>query len=112
MKPIFIGAVLVVGLIGTAKADLPDCRGVSSPARIEKAKHAKTDPAVAFKTKHAKTAMPASVVCESKVWEAVHGTYGRRALAGPLGNGGMRSEDASVQAYAGPPVDLRPVIPV
>jgi hypothetical protein len=84
MKRIVIGAVIVIGLIGNAKADsthpqrtapidLPDCSGISTPARIESAKTAKTDPAVAFAKKHSKTAMPASVVCESKLWQALHG---------------------------------------
>src|SRR5437763_1726406 len=71
MKRIIVGAVIVIGLIGganadsrhpqrTAKADLPDCRGVSSPAGIRSARHAKTDPAVAFAKKHGNTAMPAT----------------------------------------------------
>jgi len=87
MKRIVIGTVIVIGLIGTAnadskhaqraKADLPDCRGVSSPEQIASAKSAKSDPAVAFAKKHAKTAMPASVVCQSKLWQALHGNLPR-----------------------------------
>ncbi|HEY4640473.1 MAG TPA: hypothetical protein VII75_03950, partial [Thermoanaerobaculia bacterium] len=134
MKRIVVGAVIVIGLIGTAnadskhpqraaKADLPDCRGISSPEQIRSAKSAKADPAVAFAKKHRATAMPASVVCQSKLWQALHGNVkvaiskrlspdGRRALSGPLGVGHPRTEDSPVQAYAGPPVDLRPVIPI
>ena len=138
MKRIVIGAVIVLGLIGTANADskhpqrtakidLPDCSGISSPARIESAKTAKTDPAVAFAKKHAKTAMPASVACESRLWQALHGNAkvaakrssrlspdGRRALSGALGNGRKlaEGEDAPVQAYQAPQPDLRPVTPV
>src|SRR5258706_4689 len=136
MKRIIIGAVIVIGLIGTAnadskyprrtaKADLPDCRGVSSPARIESVKHAKIDPAVAFAKKHAKTAMPASVVCESKLWQALHRNIkvatkrssrlspdGQRALSGPLGSGRTRAEDSPVQPCAGQRVDWRHVFPV
>src|SRR4051795_91790 len=134
MKRIVVGAVIVIGLIGTAnadskhpqraaKADLPDCRGISSPEQIRSAKSAKTDPAVAFAKKHRATAMPASVLCQSKLWQALHGNVkvatskrlspdGQRAVSGPLGVGHPRTEDSPVQAYAGPPVDLRPVIPI
>ncbi|HXH95416.1 MAG TPA: hypothetical protein VNN25_27820, partial [Thermoanaerobaculia bacterium] len=84
MKRIVIGAVIIIGLIGTANAgsnhaqsgakpDLPDCRGIASPEQIASAKSAKSDPAFAFAKKHAKTAMPASVVCQSKLWQALHG---------------------------------------
>ncbi len=83
MKRIVIGAVLVIGLVGTAngdsnhaqrsaKPDLPDCRGISSPEQIASARTAKTDPAVVFAKKHAKTAMPASVACQSNLWQALH----------------------------------------
>ncbi len=138
MKRIILGAVIVIGLIGTAnadskhsqrtaKTDLPDCRGVSSPARIEIAKTAKVDPAVTFAKKHRATAMPASVVCESKLWKALHGNPkvatkrssrlspdGQRALSGPLGSGWkpVGPEDSPVQAYQAPQPDLRPVNPV
>jgi hypothetical protein len=136
MKRIVTAAVIIIGLIGTANADskpsqrtakanLPDCTGVSSPARIENAKIAKIDPAVAFAKRHTRTAMPASVVCESKLWQALHGNSkvaakrsrrpspdGQRALSGPLGSGPIHVEDSPVQAYAGAPVDLRPVVPV
>src|SRR3954447_16243016 len=134
MKRIVVGAVIVIGLIGTAnadskhpqraaKADLPDCRGISSPEQIRSAKSAKADPAVAFAKKHRAAAMPASIVCQSKLWQALHGNVkvatskrlspdGQRAVSGPLGSGRMRAEDSPVQAYAGPPVDLRPVIPI
>ena len=84
MKRIVVGAVIVIGLIATAnadskhpqrtaKTDLPDCRGVASAERIENAKTAKVDPAVVFAKEHAKTAMPASVACQSKLWQALHG---------------------------------------
>src|SRR3954453_11874155 len=134
MKRIVVGAVILIGLIGTAnadskhpqraaKADLPDCRGISSPEQIRSAKSAKADPAVAFAKKHRAAAMPASVVCQSKLWQALHGNVkvatskrlspdGQRAVSGPLGAGHPRTEDSPVQAYAGPPVDLRPVIPI
>src|SRR3954453_10495900 len=134
MKRIVVGAVILIGLIGTAnadskhqhraaKADLPDCRGISSPEQIRSAKSAKADPAVAFAKKHRAAAMPASIVCQSKLWQALHGNVkvatskrlspdGQRAVSGPLGSGRMRAEDSPVQAYAGPPVDLRPVIPI
>src|SRR4051794_38800978 len=83
MKRIVVGAVIVIGLIGTAnadskhpqraaKADLPDCRGISSPEQIRSATSAKADPAVAFAKKHRAAAMPASVVCQSKLWQALH----------------------------------------
>jgi hypothetical protein len=84
MKRIVTGAVLALGLIGTASADskhqqraanakLPDCRGISSPEQIRSAKTANAAPAVAFAKKHHATAMPASVVCQSKRWQALHG---------------------------------------
>src|SRR5258706_5227950 len=116
MKRIVIGAVIVIGLIGTAnadskrpqrtaKADLPDCRGISSPEGVESAKTAKVDPAVIFAKKHRATAMPSSVVCESKLWQALHGNVkvatkrskrispaGRSALSGPLGSGRKPAE--------------------
>jgi hypothetical protein len=134
MKRIVIGAVLVLGLIGTAnanskdpqraaKANLPDCRGISSPEQIRSAKTANADPAVAFAKKHRATAMPASVVCQSKLWQALHGKIkvatskrlspdGRRALSGRVGSGPIRIEDSPVQAYEAPQADLRPVHPV
>jgi len=137
MKRIVTAAVIIIGLIGTANADskhpqrtakpeLPDCRGVSSPEQIKSAKTAKIDPAVSFAKKHAKAAMPASIVCESKLWQALHGNTkvatkrssrtspdGQRALSGPLGSGRIRAEEsATVQPYTGPPVDLRPVVPI
>src|SRR3954470_13617351 len=115
MKRIVIAAVIFVSLIGTANADVPDCRGVSSREQIKSAKTAKADPAVAFAKKHRATAMPASVVCQSKLWQALHGNVKvaaskrlspdrQRAVSGPLGSGRMRAEDSPVQAYAGPPV--------
>jgi hypothetical protein len=134
MKRIVVGAVLVLGLIGTANADskhpqraakanLPDCRGISSPEQIRTAKAASADPAVAFAKKHRATAMPASVVCQSKLWQALHSKIkvasskrlspdGRRALSGRVGSGRIRTEDSPVQAYEAPQADLRPVRPV
>jgi len=130
MQRIVIGAVIVISLIGTAnaKADLPDCSRVSSPAQIENAKTARRDPAVVFAEQYAKSAIPASVACQSKLWQALHGTAtaasskrfgrvsaaGRRALSRVVGNGGKLPErgETLVQAYQAPQPDLRAVDPV
>jgi hypothetical protein len=131
MKRIVIGTAIVLGLIGTANADskhrhpaananLPDCRGISSPEQIRSAKTAKADPAVAYAKKHRATAMPASVVCQSKLWQALHGNVkvaaskrlspdAQRALSRPSGSGRIRTQDSPVQAYVAPEADARPV---
>src|ERR1041385_6635115 len=118
MKRIALAAVGVFFLVSASVAfaetpDVPQCRGILTPAMREVAREAKDDPAKAYKKKHRK--LSKEVACESALWKALQPStklsdLGRRALSRALGTGGtFPSFPVIDDVYNGPYNDPRPV---